>query len=114
MCLPKPYVRYHSSVANRITQFCTDVLVTQTALQLTLWRTGARTVPSLLSSEEETSLYEKGRVLLEDPASSDDVYACIERLRKERKAFLGRSVDGDTGTRVLVGGTSTRPKWKMV
>lgn len=101
-------------VVNCTTQFCTDVLTTQAALQLVLWRTGTRTQPDLRSPEEELALYDKGNVLLDDWASDSDVYACIERLRKDRQAFLGVNTDGDHGTLELIGGTSTRPKWKKV
>jgi hypothetical protein len=90
------------------------VLATQAALQLTLWRTGARTQADLSRPEDEWSLYNKGNALLDDWASDGDLYACIERLRKDRRAIIGLNSDRDEGIHVLIGGTSTRPKWKKV
>lgn len=88
------------------------MLATQAALQLILWRTGARRRANMFPPDEELSLYDKGNVLLDDWTSNGDLYTCVERLRKNNQAVFGLNADRDQDARVLVGGTSTRPKWK--
>jgi hypothetical protein len=96
-----------------LAQYCADVLFPEAVLQLHLLRAGRRSSPRLLTPEEENALYEEGQELL---AESVHWITQIVQMRQlaENKHKRRTKRKKDDAPMEFIGGTSTRPKSRIV
>ncbi|KAF9242099.1 hypothetical protein BU15DRAFT_44308, partial [Melanogaster broomeanus] len=93
--------------------YCLNVLLPESIQQLLLWRSGERTSPTLLSTQEEQRLHD----LSARKAAETDWVDDVMRLRAAQARLWG--VDLSKGTQedkvdVVPGGTRTRPRTKTI
>ncbi|KAK0211796.1 hypothetical protein IW262DRAFT_1414498 [Armillaria fumosa] len=89
-------------------EYCQNVLLPEAILQILLWKEGARTSVELLSDDEEQRLHEQGEVFRRKTDWVFDVMHLRNQTAKALKRKAGKS------KLEKVGGTRTRPMYKMV
>ncbi|PBK93172.1 hypothetical protein ARMGADRAFT_150722 [Armillaria gallica] len=100
--------RYESLSQLEKIEYCQNVLLPEAILQILLWKEGARTSVELLSDDEEQRLHIQGEALRR---KTDWVFDVIH-LRSQAARALKRKAGKSKLEKV--GGTRTRPMYKMV
>ncbi|KAK0196588.1 hypothetical protein F5146DRAFT_1012122 [Armillaria mellea] len=89
-------------------EYCQNVLLPEAILQILLWKEGARTSVELLSDDEEQRLHKRGEALRRKTDWVFDVIHLRSQATRALKRKAGRS------KLEKVGGTRTRPMYKMI
>lgn len=86
--------------------YCTNILVPEAVFQILLWRAGTRTAMEVLSKQDEEDLHKAG---VELSLQADWVNAVMQM---RANLLSGKQAKAEPVPMRLVGGTSTRPKFK--
>ncbi|KAK0441076.1 hypothetical protein EV421DRAFT_1711910 [Armillaria borealis] len=100
--------RYESLSQLEKFEYCQNVLLPEAILQILLWKEGARTSVELLSDDEEQRLHKQGEALRRKTDWVFDVMHLRSQAARALKRKAGKS------KLEKVGGTRTRPMYKMV